>query len=74
MLLEGNKAETKMHYSTGIWLKALKINHSYMANCKRIFIGDLQIIRVTQDIPANTELFFWYREPTYDYADIKKEM
>ncbi|EHL00540.1 putative SET domain-containing protein 5 [Glarea lozoyensis 74030] len=74
MLLEGNIAETKMHHSTGIWLKASKVNHSCMANCKRSFIGDLQIIRATQDILANTELFFWYREPTCDYADMKKEM
>jgi hypothetical protein len=74
MLLEGNIAETKMHHSTGIWLKASKVNHSCMANCKRSFIRDLQIIRVTQDILANTELFFWYREPTCDYADMKKEM
>lgn len=46
----------------GIWLLASRINHSCLENCHRRFIGDMQIIRAAQDLPANTELVFNYAQ------------
>ncbi|KAF5238850.1 hypothetical protein FANTH_10178 [Fusarium anthophilum] len=51
------------HTTSGIWLLASRINHSCVGNCRRSFIGDMQIVRATRDLPANTELFFCYRLP-----------
>ena len=42
--------------ATGIWLLASLVNHSGVANCIRSFVGDMQIIRATKDLAANTEL------------------
>jgi hypothetical protein len=51
-------------YTTaGIWLLASRINHSCVGNCRRAFIGDMQLVRATCDIPAGTELLFAYRSP-----------
>ncbi|KAF5722004.1 TPR domain-containing protein [Fusarium mundagurra] len=49
--------------TSGIWLLASRINHSCVGNCRRSFIGDMQIVRATRDLPADTELFFCYRLP-----------
>ncbi|RKL26000.1 hypothetical protein BFJ72_g13891 [Fusarium proliferatum] len=49
--------------TSGIWLLASRINHSCVGNCRRSFIGDMQIVRATRDLPAGTELFFCYRLP-----------
>ncbi|KAF5983620.1 TPR domain-containing protein [Fusarium coicis] len=49
--------------TSGIWLLASRINHSCVGNCRRSFIGDMQIVRATRDLPADTELFFCYRHP-----------
>ncbi|KAF5575098.1 TPR domain-containing protein [Fusarium pseudoanthophilum] len=51
------------HTTSGIWLLASRINHSCVGNCRRSFIGDMQIVRATRDFPADTELFFCYRHP-----------
>ncbi|KAF5637125.1 TPR domain protein [Fusarium sp. NRRL 52700] len=51
------------HTTSGIWLLASRINHSCVGNCRRSFIGDMQIVRATRDLPADTELFFCYRPP-----------
>ncbi|PFH59061.1 hypothetical protein XA68_12879 [Ophiocordyceps unilateralis] len=49
--------------TTGIWLLASHINHSCVANCRRSFIGDMQIVRATKDLPAGSELVFFYHPP-----------
>ncbi|KAI1068277.1 hypothetical protein LB507_004252 [Fusarium sp. FIESC RH6] len=49
--------------TSGIWLLASRINHSCVGNCRRSFIGDMQIVRATRDLAADTELFFSYRLP-----------
>ncbi|KAF5549502.1 TPR domain-containing protein [Fusarium mexicanum] len=51
------------HLTSGIWLLASRINHSCVGNCRRSFIGDMQIVRATKELPADTELFFCYRLP-----------
>ncbi|KAG5752170.1 hypothetical protein H9Q70_005179 [Fusarium xylarioides] len=49
--------------TSGIWLLASRINHSCVGNCRRSFIGDMQIVRATRDLRAETELYFCYRLP-----------
>jgi len=44
--------------ASGIWIISSYINHSCISNCRRSFIGDMQIIRATQDLHADTELVF----------------
>lgn len=58
---ESKDQEKDAHGTTGIWLLASRINHSCVGNCRRTFIGDMQIVRATRDIPAGTELQFTYR-------------
>lgn len=55
--------EQPSYTTCGIWTLASCINHSCVSNCRRSFIGDVQLIRATKDLPANTELFFGYRAP-----------
>ncbi|KAI0160748.1 TPR domain protein [Xylariaceae sp. FL1272] len=49
--------------TSGIWLVASRINHSCLGNCYRSFLGDVQIVRATEDLPAGTELRFAYHPP-----------
>ncbi|TVY84556.1 hypothetical protein LSUE1_G000747 [Lachnellula suecica] len=60
------------HHSCGVWPIASKVNHACHSNVRRSFIGDLQIMRASCDIPANTELTFWYRIPTGDCHEMQK--
>ncbi|KAG5655692.1 hypothetical protein KAF25_009191 [Fusarium avenaceum] len=53
--------ERPLFTSAGIWLTAARINHSCVGNCRRSFIGDIQIVRAARDMPAGTELLFPYR-------------
>ncbi|KAF7879007.1 hypothetical protein EAF04_000207 [Stromatinia cepivora] len=66
--------EDDKHHSCGIWLMASKINHSCLSNARRSFMGDLQLVRATRDIPANTEITFWYKMPTGESDEMKKEL
>ncbi|KAF3067402.1 Protein unc-45 like protein B [Daldinia childiae] len=72
----GEQTEKSAGYTTcGIWPIASRINHSCVTNCYRTFIGDMQIVRATQDLKADTELHFMYRSPglneTYDQTQKK---
>lgn len=49
--------------SCGIWIQASYINHSCTSNVRRSFIGDMMIVRASQDLEAGTELTFWYQSP-----------
>ncbi|KAI9055046.1 hypothetical protein LZ554_000012 [Drepanopeziza brunnea f. sp. 'monogermtubi'] len=49
--------------TSGLWILASYINHSCEPNCKRAFIGDVQIVRATRDMPADTEITLSYIEP-----------
>ncbi|KAL4920601.1 hypothetical protein BDW62DRAFT_176862, partial [Aspergillus aurantiobrunneus] len=53
----------KQFHSCGVWLLASYINHSCTSNARRSFIGDMMIVRATADLPANTEITFWYKSP-----------
>jgi SET domain-containing protein len=50
--------ENKKFHSCGVWPLASYINHSCFSNVRRSFIGDMMIVRATQDLRANTELLF----------------
>ncbi|KAI1653439.1 hypothetical protein F4813DRAFT_253040 [Daldinia decipiens] len=72
----GERKDKSTEYTTcGIWPIASRINHSCITNCYRAFIGDMQIVRATQDLEAGTELRFMYRGPglneTYEEAQKK---
>ncbi|KAG5660249.1 hypothetical protein KAF25_003771 [Fusarium avenaceum] len=62
--------------TSGIWLLASRINHSCSGNCRRSFIGDMQIVRATQDIAASTELLFFYHPPNALelYDEVQKKL
>ncbi|KAK0506844.1 hypothetical protein JMJ35_010733 [Cladonia borealis] len=47
------------HHTCGIFIKASYINHSCYSNARRSFIGDIQIVRATRNIPAGSEIVFW---------------
>ncbi|KAI0875657.1 hypothetical protein GGS24DRAFT_515289 [Hypoxylon argillaceum] len=60
----------------GIWTLASRINHSCMENCRRSFIGDMQIVRACQDLAAGTELSFPYPDftPRDSYEETQKKL
>ncbi|KAI6715639.1 hypothetical protein JHW43_001841 [Diplocarpon mali] len=59
--------------SSGLWIFAAYINHSCIQNCSRNFIGDMMIVRATEDLPANTELGWCYADPM-DRAKMKRSL
>src|SRR5450432_1951153 len=71
--LKDGKAEKSKYHSCGIWLTASSINHSCLSNVHRSFIGDLQLIHATCDIPADTELAFWYQVPPEESYEEARE-
>ncbi|KAL2036485.1 hypothetical protein N7G274_010801 [Stereocaulon virgatum] len=56
------------HHTCGIFIKASHINHSCYSNARRSFIGDMQIVRATRNIPAGSEIVFWYAIPGPNYT------
>lgn len=50
-------------HSCGVWPLASHINHSCYSNARRSFIGDMMIVRASQDLAPNTEITFWYQSP-----------
>ncbi|KAI5860073.1 TPR domain protein [Durotheca rogersii] len=73
-IAEKDGAESKAHTTCGIWPLASHINHSCVHNCSRSFIGDVQIVRASRDLEADTELRFEYRSPPAheSYAETQK--
>ncbi|KAI1392358.1 uncharacterized protein F4822DRAFT_441369 [Hypoxylon trugodes] len=66
---------SETHTTCGIWPLASRINHSCVPNCHRSFIGDMQIVRASEDIEADTELHFAYHIPPFNekYEVIQKK-
>ncbi|KAI0427917.1 hypothetical protein F5Y09DRAFT_332956 [Xylaria sp. FL1042] len=73
-IFAGNNDNEDDQFSCGIWLLASRINHDCLGNCRRSFIGDIQIVRACQDIPPDTELSFAYRNfsPRATYEETQK--
>ncbi|GLA27457.1 hypothetical protein AnigIFM63326_004664 [Aspergillus niger] len=69
---QSEPAENKKFHSCGVWPLASYINHSCYSNVRRSFIGDMMIVRATQNLPANTELFFWYQQPSDSTSKAKQ--
>ena len=67
--------ETAFH-TCGIWYLISHINHACLSNCRRSFIGDMQIIRAARDMDEGTELFFWYQMPVsfQSYSEAQKKL
>ena len=55
----------RVYHTSGIFVKASHINHSCYSNACRSFIGDMIIVRAARDIPADSEVFFWYAAPEF---------
>ncbi|KAJ5610508.1 TPR domain protein [Penicillium lagena] len=72
-LMTNQKVEEKFD-SCGLWPMASHINHSCCSNCRRSFIGDMMIIRATQDLEPNTEIVFWYTPPFEDNPDKQPDL
>ncbi|KAI2779923.1 hypothetical protein F4815DRAFT_499978 [Daldinia loculata] len=70
------KEKPAEHTTCGIWPIASRINHSCITNCYRTFIGDMQIVRASQDLEAETELHFMYRSPGLNetYEETQKKL
>lgn len=63
----------KVYHTTGIFIKASHINHSCYSNARRSFIGNMIIVRAARDIPADSEVFFWYAAPVAGRTWEKKQ-
>ncbi|KAF9740546.1 hypothetical protein PMIN06_001607 [Paraphaeosphaeria minitans] len=66
--------EPTAYHSCGIWTQASYINHSCTSNARRSFIGDMMIVRATQDLEADTEVSFWYKQPTGEHSEDPREV
>jgi hypothetical protein len=68
------KTADKESGTCGIWLIASRINHSHDTNCRRSFIGDMQIVRATRDMEAGTELLFPYQSLSASYEKTQQNL
>lgn len=68
--------EKNIEYMHGVCSLISRINHACIQNCHRSFIGDMQVIRVTRDLDAGTELFFSYKPPErfFTYEETQNEL
>ena len=66
------RGEDNVFDSCGLWPTASYINHSCTSTARRAFIGDMLIARATRDLPANTEITWWYQPPTNKSAQERK--
>lgn len=65
-MVENHDFKGNRHYqSCGIWSYASMINHSCMSTADRAFIGDMMIVRATQDMEAGDEVTISYRGPQF---------
>jgi len=51
---------SNLNYNCGIWLFPSYFNHSCVANCQRVFFGDVMLIYASKDIDMGEELYFRY--------------
>lgn len=56
-----------MNISTGLWVRAARINHSCVPNTEKEFIGDLMLIRAKRAIAAGEELLHSYVDEKSSY-------
>ncbi|KAI1750183.1 TPR domain protein [Xylaria castorea] len=73
-LFAENDMKEPSYTTCGVWLLASRINHACLGNCRRSFIGDMQIVRACRDLAAGTELRFAYQSspPKTTYEETQK--
>lgn len=49
-------------HSAGLWSTISLLNHACASNAQLSFIGDMMVIRASQDIGPDTEITFWYKQ------------
>ncbi|OBT91215.1 hypothetical protein VE02_00363 [Pseudogymnoascus sp. 03VT05] len=64
----------KRAYSSGLWPLCATLNHSCLPTARRAFIGDLQVVRATRDLPADSELVWAYNEVSEDPAQTRSAL
>lgn len=74
--LAAKEEHSAAHHTCGIFTTASYINHSCQSNASRSFLGDMQIVRASRDIPAGTEIVFEYamQEPTETYDKFQERL
>ncbi|KAH8768309.1 hypothetical protein F5883DRAFT_644096 [Diaporthe sp. PMI_573] len=60
--------------STGIWVHASYINHSCLPNARGAFIGDMMIVRATDDIQVGEKIFTSYVPATRAFPERKESL
>ena len=58
----------KGYHTCGVFIRASYINHSCCGNARRSFIGDMQIVRATCDLPSGSEITFPYTIPDRNHT------
>lgn len=66
--------EKDVNQSTGIWVQASYMNHSCLHNTICAFIGDMMIVRATDDINAGEEIFASYKPAEMPYPKRKEKL
>ncbi|KAK4694738.1 hypothetical protein P7C71_g2891, partial [Lecanoromycetidae sp. Uapishka_2] len=64
--LAQQEKEDKAYHTCGVFVHASHINHSCYSNVRRSFMGDMQIVRASRNLPTGSELFFWYVQPAHE--------
>ena len=49
-------------HSAGLWSTISLLNHACASNTQLSFIGDMMVIRASQDLGLDTEINFWYKQ------------
>jgi hypothetical protein len=73
-LIANDYRESTAFHSCGIWTQASYINHSCISTARRSFIGDMMIVRATQDLAPGTEITFWYQIPEGDLKTMQQKL
>lgn len=55
--------------STGLWVRAARINHSCVPNTEKEFIGDMMLVRAKRPISAGEELLHSYVDEKMRYME-----
>ncbi|OJJ42379.1 hypothetical protein ASPZODRAFT_125576 [Penicilliopsis zonata CBS 506.65] len=58
---EEAEAKEEKFNSCGVWPVASHINHCCYSNARRSFIGDMMVVRASEDLPPGTEVRFPYK-------------
>lgn len=71
---EEREKEWNGYLTSGIFIQASHFNHDCYSNAHSSFIGDMQIVRASRNIAADTELFTRYVAPNDSYEDTQKQL